>query len=97
MTSLLIGLDVALCILIVAAALDYLRAVHFIDCPVESVAFYLVAIAAFGMLVSVLAGHVPSVWTVMMHLGVTVYAGSHYQQIFERDWRWNGEERRQVR
>lgn len=97
MATILIGLDAVLCILIMLAALDYLRAVYFMDQPAVCAAFYLVVIGAFGILVTLYAGKQPSPWEVLLHLGVTVYAAAHYPQIFIHEWRWDGRERRHSR
>lgn len=97
MATILISIDALLCALILLAALDYLRAVFFMDQPLVCVAFYLVVIGAFGMLVSLYAGKQPSLWEVLMHLGVGLYALAHYPQIFLNEWRWDGKERRQHR
>lgn len=97
MATILISVDALLCILIVLAALDYLRAVFFMDQPLVCSAFYLVVVGAFGMLVSLYAGKQPSFWEVLLHLGVSLYALAHYPQIFVYEWRWDGKERRQPR
>lgn len=96
MATFLIGLDAILCLLIVLAALDYQRAVLFIDQPVLCMAFYLVAVGGFGLLVGLLSGVVPSMWSVMLHLGVTAFATAHYKDIFQRDWHWSGQDRRKA-
>lgn len=97
MATILIGLDAVLCILIMLAALDYLRAVYFMDQPLVCAAFYLVVVGAFGILVTLYAGKQPSAWEVLLHLGVTLYAAAHYPQIFLHEWSWDGKERRQPR
>lgn len=96
MATILIGLDAILCFVIVLAAVDCLRVASFMEQPLLCVAFYLVAIGAFGVLVQVGTGVVPSIWSVMLHLGVTGYAAAHYPDIFQRDWHWSGRERRKA-
>lgn len=95
MSSILTVADLFLCLVIVLASLDYLRAVYFLDQPVVSAAFYMVAIGAFGYGLSMLAGHQPSPWTVLTHLGIVTYASVHYSSIFGQHWRWDGKERRE--
>ena len=95
MALFLTGFDALLCAVILLAALDYLRAVFFMDQPLVCLAFYLVVIGAFGHLVTLYAGRVPSLWEVLLHLGVTLYALAHYPDIFVDAWRWDGKERRQ--
>lgn len=98
MGPLLIGLDLALCFVIAVAALDYIRAVYFVDEPLVSLAFYMVAIGAFGYGCTLLmAGTPPSPWSVLIHLGIVTYAGAHYSNIFEQQWRWDGKDRREGR
>lgn len=97
MATILIGLDAILCFVIVLAAVDYLRAASFMDQPLLCVAFYMVAIGAFGVMVQVGTGVAPTIWSVMLHLGVTVYAAAHYPDIFQRNWHWSGQERRKAR
>lgn len=97
MATILIGLDAILCTLIVLAAIDYQRAVQFLGQPLLCTAFYLVAVGGFGLLVGLASGVVPSIWSVMLHAGVTAYAAVHYTEIFQRDWHWSGQERRKAR
>ncbi|MBB4863336.1 hypothetical protein HNP46_002183 [Pseudomonas nitritireducens] len=97
MNSVFVALDALLCILVVAAALDYLRAVHLLDHPLLCVAFYLVALGAFGILTELARGYWVSPSSVLLHLGVVLYAWSRRSQIFREDWGWNGVERRKVR
>ncbi|HEJ5663496.1 TPA: hypothetical protein SL739_000106 [Pseudomonas aeruginosa] len=94
MNSILMGLDALLCILVVLAALDFLRSVHLFEHPILSLSFYLVAIGAFGLLVELAKGYWVSPWAVVMHLGVVSYAWSRRRQIFQQDWRWDGVDRR---
>ncbi|BGD82946.1 TPA: hypothetical protein N0H42_001075 [Pseudomonas aeruginosa] len=93
MNSILMGLDAVLCILVVLAALEFLRAVHLFEHPILSLSFYLVAIGAFGLLVELAKGYWVSPWAVVMHLGIVSYAWSRRRQIFQQDWRWDGAER----
>lgn len=95
MNSILAATDLFLCAVITIASLDYLRAVYFLDQPSVSVAFYMVAIGSFGYGLELLAGHQPTVWTVMTHAGIVVYASIHYGSIFGTQWRWDGKERRE--
>lgn len=94
MALFLTGFDALLFVVILLAALDYLRAVFFMDQPLVCSAFYLVVIGSFGHLVTLYAGRSPTLWEVMLHLGVTLYALAHYPQIFLDAWRWDGKERR---
>lgn len=94
MNSILMGLDAVLCILVVLAALEFLRAVHLFEHPILSLSFYLVAIGAFGLLVELAKGYWVSPWAVVMHLGVVIYAWSRRKQIFRADWSWDGVDRR---
>lgn len=87
-TSILMGLDGVLCILVVLAALEFLRSVHLFEHPVLSVSFYLVAIGAFGLLVEIAQGCMPSPWSVLLHLGVVTCLWSHRREIFRRSWHW---------
>lgn len=95
MSTVLTATDLLLCAVIALASLDYLRAVYFLDQPAVSVAFYMVAIGSFGYGLALLDGHQPTVWTVMTHAGIVIYAGIHYGSIFGSHWGWNGKERRQ--
>ena len=88
------GIDVVLCLLVVLAALEYLRAVDFLKHPVLAIAFYLVAIGAFGLLVEMIRGGGASLFSVTLHFGVVLYAWARRQYIFTQDWAWRGEERR---
>lgn len=94
MQTLLLAVDSLMCGLIVVAALDYLRANQFSDRPWQSVAFFMLAIAAFGLLVERLTGVVPTPWAVLLHAGLITYAGVHRCEIFDRQWAWAGAERR---
>ncbi|PTQ70296.1 hypothetical protein [Pseudomonas sp. GV071] len=57
MSAVLTGLDAGLCLLVVLAALDYLRRVHIVAQPLLSLTFYLVAITVFGALLHLLYGY----------------------------------------
>ncbi|ORL58100.1 hypothetical protein B7H17_26245 [Pseudomonas putida] len=82
MSTLLVGLDAVLCILVVLAALEFLRSIQFTEQPLLSISFYLVAIGAFGTLTNLAGGWVP-VWpAVAMHLGVVLYAWARRRDIF---------------
>ncbi|TGC68900.1 hypothetical protein C9F00_16265 [Salmonella enterica subsp. enterica serovar Wilhelmsburg] len=94
MNSILMGLDAVLCILVVLAALEFLRAVHLFEPPLLSLSGYLVAIGAFGLLVELAKGYWVSPWAVVMHLGIVSYAWSRRKQIFRADWSWDGTDRR---
>jgi hypothetical protein len=94
MTLFLMALDAVLCILIVLAALEYMRSVSVFEQPVLSLAFYIVAIGAFGVFVDRTAGVPPSVWAVLLHLGIVSYAWTKRREIFHLDWRWDGVDRR---
>lgn len=95
MNSILTAIDLVLCLVIVLASLDYLRAVYFLDQPVVSLAFYMVAIGSFGYGLSLMSGHQPSPWSVLTHLGIVSYASVHYSNIFSHHWIWDGKERRE--
>ena len=94
MNSILMGLDSLLCILVVLAALDFLRSVHLFERPILSLSFYLVALGAFGLLVELAKGYWVSPWAVVMHFGIVGYAWTRRKQIFHHDWRRDGAERR---
>lgn len=98
MMTLFMSLDAMLCILVVLAALDLLRAVHLFEHPILSLSFYLIAVGAFGICAQiVMTGYVPSPWSVVLHAGVVTYAAAKRRQIFVSDWQWNGQERRATR
>ncbi|KAB0489705.1 hypothetical protein [Pseudomonas vancouverensis] len=94
MSTILTAIDALLCVLVVLAALEYLRAVDFMKHPVLAIAFYLVAIGAFGLLVEMIRGSSASFFSVTLHSGVVLYAWARRQYIFTQDWSWKGEERR---
>ncbi|MGG2698651.1 hypothetical protein [Pseudomonas aeruginosa] len=97
MVTFLMGLDAMLCVLVVLAALDFLRTVHLFEHPILSLSFYLVAVGAFGLLNELAKGYWVSPWAVVMHLGIVSYAWSRRSQIFQQDWRWDGAARRRSR
>lgn len=94
MTSILTGLDALLCILMIAAALEFLRTVHMLERPILSLSFYLVAAGAFGILVELARGFIPGSGSVLLHLGVVLYAWARRKHIFQDDWNWDGVDRR---
>ena len=83
MSTFLQMLDVALCVLVMLAAAEYLRRVRPIEQPLLSASFYLVAIAAFGGFVTALQGASISPFTVTLHLGVVLYAWARRGYLFE--------------
>lgn len=72
--SILIGANAFLSVMVVIAACDYLRRIRPMDKPLLAIAFYLVAIGAFGAFVLAMNGHVPTVYGVVMKLGIVLYA-----------------------
>lgn len=80
--SALSAADAFLCVLVVIAACDYLRRVRPIDEPLLSVAFYMVAIGAFGAFVTALQGHWVNPFGVMLHAGVVIYAWARRSHVF---------------
>lgn len=74
--------DAFLCVLVVIAACDYLRRVRPIDQPMLSVAFYLVAIGAFGSFLAAMQVHMISPFTVMIHAGIVLYAWARRGRLF---------------
>lgn len=96
MNIILTGIDAVLCILVVVAALEYLRAVDMFKHPVLAAAFYLVAIGAFGLLVEMIRGGGASLFSVVLHSGVVLYAWARRQYIFTQDASWHGAERRKA-
>ncbi|MCY1285670.1 hypothetical protein D9M69_491130 [compost metagenome] len=93
-TSILMGLDAVLCILVVLAALEFQRTVHVFEHPILSLSFYIVAIGAFGILTELARGYWISPFSVLLHLGVVMYAWARRGHIFRDDWSWTGKERR---
>jgi hypothetical protein len=90
MSTILTTIDALLCVLVVLAALEYLRAVDTLKHPVLAAAFYLVAIGAFGLLVEMLRGGGASLFSVTLHAGVVPYAWARRQYIFTQDFEWSG-------
>lgn len=74
--------DAFLCVLVVIAACDYLRRVRPIDQPMLSVAFYLVAIGAFGSFLGAMQSQLVSPFGVMVHAGIVLYAWARRGHVF---------------
>jgi len=70
----LIGANAFLSVLVVIAACDYLRRIRPMDHPLLAVAFYLVAIGVFGSFVLAMSSHVPTLYGVILKLGIVLYA-----------------------
>jgi len=81
--SLLIGANAFLSVMVVIAACDYLRRIRPMDEPLLAVAFYLVAIGAFGSFVLAMSGHVPALYGVVMKLGIVLYAVARRGHVFQ--------------
>lgn len=94
MTSLLMALDAVLCILVVLAALEFLRTVHLFEHPILSLSFYLVAIGAFGILAELARGYFISPSSVLLHLGIVLYAWAKRGSLFT-DFLYGGGKDRQ--
>ncbi|UXJ53991.1 hypothetical protein [Pseudomonas citronellolis] len=67
-------LDAVICVLIVLAALEFLRAIDAMHSPMLALSFYCVALGAFGLLIKLIATHRSSPASVVLHLGVVLYA-----------------------
>lgn len=80
--SVLIGANAFLSVLVVIAASDYLRRIRPMDHPLLAVAFYLVAIGAFGSFVLAMNGHVPTIFGVILKFGVVLYAIARRGHLF---------------
>lgn len=80
--SVLIGANAFLSVLVVIAACDYLRRIRPMDAPLLAVAFYLVAIGAFGAFITALQGHWVNPFGVVLHAGVVAYAWARRGQVF---------------
>lgn len=78
----LIGANAFLSVLVVIAACDYLRRIRPMDAPLLAVAFYLVAIGAFGSFVLAMNGHVPTIYGVTLKFGVVLYAIARRGHVF---------------
>ncbi|MDM9593623.1 hypothetical protein [Pseudomonas guariconensis] len=78
----LIGANAFLSVLVVIAACDYLRRIRPMDHPLLAVAFYLVAIGAFGSFVLAMNGHAPTIYGVTLKLGVVLYAIARRGHVF---------------
>ncbi|NWA24040.1 hypothetical protein HX866_03975 [Pseudomonas gingeri] len=96
MSSILTVVDALLCMLVIGAALEYLRAASLLDHPVLSLSFYLVAIGSFGILLDLFHGALVPGWSVLLHLGIVTYAWGRRQYIFSSDTSWRGAERRKA-
>jgi len=83
MNIILSSFDALLCILVVGAAAEYLRKIHPFEQPVLAIAFYLVAIGAFGGLAKAIHGITPSLYVVLMHAGVVLYAWARRDHVFD--------------
>ena len=81
--SILIGANAFLSVLVVIAACDYLRRIRPMDEPLLAVAFYLVAIGAFGAFVLAMNGHVPTIFGVILKLGIVLYAVARRGYVFQ--------------
>jgi len=81
MNIILSSFDALLCILVVGA--EYLRKIHPFEQPVLAIAFYLVAIGAFGGLAKAIHGFTPSLYVVLMHAGVVLYAWARRDHVFD--------------
>ncbi|MCX2891736.1 hypothetical protein OO258_26270 [Pseudomonas sp. DCB_BI] len=80
----LIGTNAFLSVLVVIAACDYLRRIRPVDQPMLATAFYLVAIGAFGSFVLAMSGHVPTLYGVIMKLGIVLYAVGRRGHVFQQ-------------
>ena len=94
MNSFFVMADAVLCGLVILAALEFLRVVHAFEHPVLCVAFNLVALGAFGILFEIARGVQPTSGSVLLHLGVVLYAWARRKHIFQHDWHWDGVDRR---
>jgi len=81
--STLIGANAFLSVLVVIAACDYLRRIRPMDHPLLAVAFYLVAIGAFGSFVLAMGGQVPTLYGVILKLGIFLYAVARRGHVFQ--------------
>ncbi|MGP5893678.1 hypothetical protein ACTXY8_22830 [Pseudomonas aeruginosa] len=79
----LIGANAFLSVLVVIAACDYLRRIRPMDQPLLSIAFYLVAIGAFGSFVTSMQGHWVNPMGVMLHAGMVAYAWARRGHVCE--------------
>ncbi|MEN1775755.1 hypothetical protein, partial [Pseudomonas aeruginosa] len=87
--SILAALDALLCVLVVVAALEFLRTVQLSGQPLLGISFYLVAGGAFGILYGIMKGAPVNPFSVILHAGLVLYAWSRRRQIFGSDWSWN--------
>ncbi|MFZ5936602.1 hypothetical protein ACOKS3_17445 [Pseudomonas sp. HS6-2] len=81
--SALVGANAFLSVLVVIAACDYLRRIRPADEPLLAAAFYLVAIGAFGSFVLAMSGHVPTLYSVILKLGIVLYAVARRGHVFQ--------------
>ena len=81
--SMLIGANAFLSVMVVIAACDYLRRIRPMDEPLLAVAFYLVAIGAFGSFVLAMSGDVPTLYGVILKLGGGLYAVARRGNVFQ--------------
>lgn len=88
------ALDAVICILVVLAALEFLRAIDAMHSPLLALSFYCIALGAFGLLIELMETHQSSPASVVLHLGVVLYAWAHRHEIFQHDWHWDGTDRR---
>ncbi len=79
----LIGTNAFLSVLVVIAACDYLRRIRPMDSPLLAVAFYLVAIGAFGSFVLAMSSHVPTLYGVILKAGIVLYAVGRRGHMFQ--------------
>lgn len=83
MQTILSALDAGLCAIVIIAALEYLRRVSPLEQPWLALSFYLIAIGAFGTFVLAMNGHVPTVYGVILKLGVVLYAFARRDHVFQ--------------
>ncbi|MGF6154016.1 hypothetical protein [Pseudomonas fluorescens] len=83
MNIILVSIDAFLCVLVVTAAVEYLRKVRPADQPLLSLSFYMVAIAAFGSFVQALHGQIVSPYAVLLHAAIVLYAWARREHIFD--------------
>jgi hypothetical protein len=80
-------LDALIALLIIGLSLDYLRANQFFSRPAQSVAFFAMAVTAFGLLMARLDGIAPSPGSFLLHVALMAYAGAHSRSISDH---WSG-------
>lgn len=94
MQTILSALDAGLCAIVIIAALEYLRRISPFEHPWLALSFYLVAIGAFGVIAETIKGESASIWSVILHGGIVMYAWVRRHSIFIGDWNWDGRDRR---